>query len=137
MRLKLSVALVVILLSMTAAVNAVGTGSAGIVSVTAKQASELIATNRENGDFVVLDIRTPAEFKAGHLPRARMVDYYSPGFSKTIRQLDTTKTYLVYCRSGNRSSRSMRIFKGLKFQTVYHMNRGLIGWNSAGLKLYR
>ena len=106
-----------------------------IVNVSPKVASELIAKNKGDSHFIILDIRTPREFKAGHLPNSIMIDFYSDTFLDKIKQLDKTKTYLVYCRSGNRSGRSMRLFKKLNFEKVYHMNSGIIGWNSEGLPI--
>lgn len=108
-----------------------------IVDVSPKAASELITKNKGDSRFVILDIRTPREFKAGHLPNSIMIDFYSNAFLDKIKQLDKTKTYLVYCRSGNRSGRSMRLFKKLSFQKVYHMNSGIIGWNSEDLPIVK
>ena len=106
-----------------------------IINISPKAASALITKNKGDSRFVILDIRTPREFKAGHIPNSIMIDFYSNKFFEKIKQLDKKKTYLIYCRSGNRSGRSMRLFKKLNFQEVYHMNSGIIGWNSDGLPI--
>ena len=52
---------------------------------------------------VVLDVRTPKEFKEGHIPGATNIDFTTPDFEKRIGKLDKSKTYLVHCASGGRS----------------------------------
>ncbi len=52
---------------------------------------------------IVIDVRTPEEFATGHLEGARNIDVRSAQFDEQIRALDPTATYVVYCRSGNRS----------------------------------
>jgi rhodanese-related sulfurtransferase len=108
-----------------------------IVNISSKAASDLIAKNKGDSRFIILDIRTPGEFKAGHLPNSTQIDYYSKTFADKIKQLDKSKTYLIYCRSGNRSARSLQLFKKLKFQKVYHMDSGIIGWKSEGLPIIK
>jgi rhodanese-related sulfurtransferase len=76
----------------------------------------------------VLDIRTPREFKSGHIRGARLLDYYSSDFVERLKRLDREKTYLVYCRSGNRSGKSLTIFKRLGFRRVFHLDTGIAGW---------
>lgn len=53
---------------------------------------------------VVLDVRTPAEYAAGHLAGAQNVDVEAPDFATRIATLDPAGEYLVYCRTGNRAS---------------------------------
>ncbi|MBW1698412.1 MAG: rhodanese-like domain-containing protein [Deltaproteobacteria bacterium] len=108
-----------------------------IVTISPRAASDLITQKKGDSDFVILDIRTPAEFNAGHIPNSILIDFYSKTFAEKIQQLDRTKTYLVYCRSGNRSRRSLELFKKLKFRKVYHMDSGIIGWKSEGLPIIK
>ena len=106
-----------------------------ITAVSPSQAAELIAKHQGDANFVILDIRTPGEFRSGHLKDAIMIDYYSKSFVDEIRRLDKEKSYLVYCRSGNRSARSMDLLKKLQFKKIYHLESGINSWNSAGLPL--
>ncbi len=106
-----------------------------IIAVSPKAASDLIAQHSGDSEFVILDIRTPGEFQSGHLPESVLIDFYSKTFAEKISRLDKNKTYLIYCRSGNRSTRSLGLFQNLKFQKVYHMASGIIGWNAEGLPL--
>lgn len=64
---------------------------------------------------VLLDVRTPAEFASGHLEGAINIDVQSPDFDQKVAQLDPSATYLVYCRSGNRSGAAIDRMEGLGF----------------------
>jgi len=108
-----------------------------ITALSPKEASNLIEKHKGDSDFVILDIRTPGEYQSGHLQNAVMIDFYSKSFADEIGHLDKEKSYLVYCRSGNRSARSMDLFRKLQFQKVYHLSTGINGWNSEGLPLVK
>ena len=108
-----------------------------ITALSPKEASNLIEKHKGDSDFVILDIRTPGEYQSGHLQNAFTIDFYSKSFADEIGRLDKEKSYLVYCRSGNRSARSMDLFKKLQFQKIYHLSSGIKGWMSEGLPLVR
>jgi len=108
-----------------------------ITALSPKEASNLIEKHKGDSDFVILDIRTPGEYQSGHLQNAVRVDFYSKSFADEIGRLDKEKSYLVYCRSGNRSARSMDLFKKLQFQKIYHLSSGINSWMSEGLPLVK
>lgn len=81
---------------------------------------------------VVLDVRTPAEFAAGHLEGALNLDVSSPGFTSALAQLDPGATYAVYCRSGNRSAAALELMLGQGFTSAYHLDGGIGAWTAAG-----
>jgi rhodanese-related sulfurtransferase len=111
--------------------------STRIITVSAKEAADLIDKHSGNSNFAVLDIRTPGEFQSGHLPDAILVDFYSQTFSDQLNRLDKEKSYLVYCRTGNRSTNSLGLFKKLKFDKIYHMSTGISGWKSQDLPVVK
>ena len=102
-------------------------------ALSAREASALMEKHQGDPGFIILDIRTPGEYHSGHLKDAVMIDYYSKSFIKNIGGLDRDKSYLVYCRSGNRSARSMDLFKKLQFKKIYHLSSGINSWYAAGL----
>lgn len=73
-------------------------------------------------EAVLLDVRTAAEFKSGTLPGAVNLDFMSPSFKSNIARLDKSKTYFVFCRSGNRSGQACK----LMYQTGFDV-RNLLG----------
>ncbi len=103
-----------------------------IKNVNAKEAHKLIDENSDNENFVIIDIRTSSEFNSGHIKDAINIDYYANDFVEQLNDLDKSKTYLVYCRSGHRSGNAMQNFQQLKFGLVYDMLGGINSWKSAG-----
>ena len=108
-----------------------------LVDVTAEQAQDLIRQRAGQKDFVILDVRTPEEFLDGHLSGAVNVNVLAPDFATRLGAMDRGKAYLVYCRTGNRSSRAVQAMQRLGFLRVYHMNRGIVEWQAKGFPLSR
>jgi rhodanese-related sulfurtransferase len=95
-----------------------------------REALALIQKNKGNSSFVVLDVRTPDEFKEGHIEGAINVDYNSGGFKTELKELDNKKTYLAYCRSGNRVKGAVKMMRELGFTNIIRLNGDMIRWNS-------
>lgn len=100
--------------------------------VAAPAAAEVI--HEQAPDVVVLDVRTPEEFVAGHLANAQNVDFYASDFASQLDELDKDTPYVVYCRSGNRSASAIEIMRNLGFTEVWEVDGGIIAWEQAGLK---
>ena len=81
---------------------------------------------------VILDVRTPGEFAAGHLAGAVNLDYNAPDFGAKVAVLDKTKTYLVHCASGVRSVRACEQLGRLDFPKLYNLTGGFRAWTKAG-----
>ena len=106
-----------------------------IADITPQVASKLIAENRDDPDFIIIDVRTPEEFAAGHIENAINIDFRSEGFEDSINELDKNKTYLVYCRTANRSRSAVNIMEELDFNEIYHMLGGIVQWEAEGLPI--
>uniref|UniRef100_B8DIQ1 Rhodanese domain protein n=1 Tax=Nitratidesulfovibrio vulgaris (strain DSM 19637 / Miyazaki F) TaxID=883 RepID=B8DIQ1_NITV9 len=104
-------------------------------NVTPQEAATVIGQRANDEAFMVLDVRTPGEFSEGHLQGARNIDFTSPEFRDRVRSLNRNRTYLVYCRSGNRSGKALEVFRELGFTSILHMDGGTLAWNAAGLPL--
>ena len=87
--------------------------------------------------YVLVDVRTVEEFTDGHIEGALNIDYFSATFSDEISKLGLEKSALVYCRSGNRSGKSMRIMYDLGFKEVYNLIGGIRGWKAKNNTLVR
>ena len=103
---------------------------AGYHEIQSKQACGIL---KKHKDVVILDIRTEKEYTAGHIQKAKWLDYYQDDFKAKLAKLDRKKPYLVHCASGGRSGKSMQLFRDLGFTRVYHMNDGFRGWEKAKL----
>jgi rhodanese-related sulfurtransferase len=56
-----------------------------------------------DSNAVLLDVRTPMEIADGNIEGHEAIDFFAPDFQEQIDQLDKSKNYYIYCRSGNRS----------------------------------
>ena len=83
-------------------------------------------------DAVTLDVRTPGEFHAGHLPGALNIDFEDESFSTEIGKFDPSKTYLLYCQSGRRTRGAAEIMKQNGFQKIFEMKGGFPDWEKEG-----
>jgi rhodanese-related sulfurtransferase len=92
---------------------------------------EIVAT--PPSDLVVLDIRTPEEFAAGHLADAINVDYYAGDFEDRLADLNLDVPYVMYCNSGNRSSKALSVMDALGFEVVHELDGGIAAWIEADL----
>lgn len=94
------------------AVGAVGCSSTSVSSVADGRVDASFA------DAIIIDVRTPEEFAAGHLDGALLYNVQDPSFEANIAALDPTATYVVYCRSGNRSAQAIERMKAVGFTTL-------------------
>jgi len=107
--------------------------TAGIRVVSASDAETIQA--EPPAGLTILDLRTPEEFASGHIEGATMIDFYAPDFRDRLEELDPTQPYLIYCRSGNRSSQTRAILEDLEFADVADVDGGIVAWQSQGLPL--
>lgn len=78
---------------------------------------------------VILDVRTEDEFAEGMIPGAINIDIYKgQGFIYSIEELDKSKNYYVYCRSGGRSGQACSIMSQLGFENTYNLLGGIMNW---------
>ncbi len=81
---------------------------------------------------VLMDVRTPEEFAAGHLDGAKNSDYRGGEFAKEFQNWDKNKVYYLYCASGNRSGKAAELLKEAGFKHIYNIG-GFPALKEAGL----
>ena len=91
-------------------------------------AAELLA---KEGELVVLDVRTPGEYEAGHIENSVLLDYKAEDFATRLAALERDAVYLVHCESGGRSSKAFNQMKELGFTSLYHLDGGMRAWRAA------
>jgi len=123
-QLAIATALLVPLLALTGCSN----GGGGVTDVGAKEAITLAAQS----DVKVIDVRTPQEFAAGHLPNAINIDIEASTFDTQVKQLPVSAKYFVYCRSGNRSGVATNRMSAEGFTSLYDLQGGIQQWAAAG-----
>jgi rhodanese-related sulfurtransferase len=97
-------------------------GNAGYRNVSTEESKELI----DNNEVVVIDVRTPDEFQGGHIPNATLIPVQE--LENRLNELDKEKTYLLVCRSGNRSMQASEILSNNGFKNIYNMTGGMNKW---------
>ena len=78
--------------------------------------------------MIIIDVRTGPEFDGSHLEGAIQLDYYGEDFIDQLARLDRHKSYLIYCREGNRSGHVVEIMESLGFTDVADLHGGLQQW---------
>ena len=104
----------------------------GVRHVAASEAAEIL---KLHPTVKVLDVRTGFEYRRGHLPDATNINYYSFSFKDQLDQLDKTTTWIVHCRSGVRSGKTLPIMKSLGFKSIVHLDGGTVAWVKDGQPL--
>lgn len=99
-------------------------------SIDSKEAYGLI---KADSNIAILDVRTAKEFADGHVAGAVNIDVNQTDFAQKIDQLDRSKTYIVYCRSGRRSRKAVGIMAAKGFKNLYNVSDGFVGWGKNGL----
>ena len=72
-------------------------------------------------NLVLLDVRTPEEYMSGSVPNSINIDVMDTDFKTKIDILDKNKEYIVYCRSGNRSTIASSIMATNGFLRIYNL----------------
>lgn len=96
---------------------------------------QLLDMQSNNENFLLLDVRSPEEFDAGHIPGSVNISH-----DQLVSNLNNVFTYkdkniVVYCRSGKRAGIAIDILKENSFHHVNHLTGDMNGWQAAGLKV--
>jgi rhodanese-related sulfurtransferase len=74
----------------------------------------------------VIDVRTPGEYETSHIPGAELVPMSE--LVSAAASWDTSEPLLVYCTTGARSTQAVQYLESQGFETIYHLNAGIIAW---------
>ncbi|RMD48090.1 MAG: rhodanese-like domain-containing protein [Ignavibacteria bacterium] len=92
-------------------------------------AEEFKSRLNETKDAVLIDVRTKPEHNEVRIPNSKLIEIQSNDFVEKIKNLDRSKSYFLYCRSGSRSHYAAKAFTKLGFEKVYNLKGGIISWN--------
>ncbi|MBE9561147.1 MAG: rhodanese-like domain-containing protein [Proteobacteria bacterium] len=97
--------------------------------------SKAIRLMNNNNDILILDIRTEADYKSGHINGAKNVPLNS--FATSINSLSGNKNepVLLYCNSGNTVTRAIKMLKKAGFEQVNNLEGGIAAWKEANMPL--
>ncbi len=94
--------------------NEASSDAPGAYTVSADEAVDII----EAGEASIIDVRSPAEYDEAHIVGAVNIDVTGADFADQIAELDPEASYLVYCRSGNRSAQAASQMEDAGFTDV-------------------
>lgn len=84
---------------------------------------------KEDREAIILDVRTQEEYQLEHIPGAQQLNVHEPrNFMKEIENLDKSKNYYVYCRSGNRSLQACQVLDFNGFKHTFSLEGGYEKW---------
>jgi phage shock protein E len=94
---------------------------------------DIVEIMNENNNYIILDVRTIAEYNEGHIPNAICIPNETIG-SNIINELpDKEQLILVYCRSGNRSKQAAEKLRKLGYTNLIEFG-GIIDWKGELVK---
>ena len=80
-------------------------------------------------EAVIVDVRTPMEIEQGYIPEALHINIQDAGsFMQRANELDKSKSYYIYCRSGGRSKQACLILNSIGFSKTYNLLGGFEQW---------
>jgi phage shock protein E len=90
------------------------------------QAALLKRIQSKDDSLVVVDVRTPEEFAAGHVPGAINIPHTS--FPVRISELPSNKDVVVYCTVGVRAEKAATSLRENGFTRLLHLQGDMQGW---------
>ena len=80
----------------------------------------------KEGEFLLLDVRQPEEYEAGHIPGAMLIPLGE--LEARHKELEQDKKIITYCRSGHRSMAAAIALCELGYKDVHHLEGGILNW---------
>ena len=82
-----------------------------------------------NKEVQLIDVRTPEEYKSGHIKDSKNIDFYSGDFTKEFNKLNKDKPVYIYCRSGSRSKQASDKLSAMGFKEIYDLKGGILNYD--------
>lgn len=82
----------------------------------------------QNKKVQLVDVRTPNEFRQGHIKKAINIDFFSGKFNVDFNKLNKEKPIYLYCRSGARSRQTANKLAKNGFEEIYDLKSGYLKW---------
>ena len=109
--------------------------------ITTEETQNIISSlnNVDKIDFsdknnVLIDVRTPEEFVKGHVKGAINIDVNEDNFGKKVSELDSTKNYYIYCRTGVRAKSAEAIMLENNLKKVHTFQDGMLTYKGEVVK---
>jgi rhodanese-related sulfurtransferase len=90
-----------------------------------------------SGGALVVDVRSPDEFAAGHVPGAINVPHERIVADPAVLDAHRDRPLVLYCRSGRRTGLALERLEQAGFERLYHLDGDMLGWEQRRLPLAR
>lgn len=87
-------------------------------------------SQNELNSVILVDVRTPEEFAAGHIEQARNINWYDSDFTEQMEAIDKEQTIYVYCKKGGRSAKAAQLLDSLGYKKVVDLIGGYDAYKS-------
>lgn len=102
-----------------------------IKQITAEELRRFVESHHE-GDYVLMDVRQPEEYRRGHIPGGRLLPVHE--LIQSLDRLPIDKTLIFYCHSGGRSTAAaVMAEEEVPDRTILNLNGGMLAWDGARL----
>ena len=88
---------------------------------------EAVAMMEQENGYIILDVRRPDEYAAGHIPNAINVPNETIGNVEILELPDKNQLIMVYCRSGRRSKEASEKLVKLGYTNIVEFG-GILDW---------
>lgn len=90
---------------------------------------EWVEQIKKDPESIILDVRTQEEVDESRLDYTKHIDIRDEdSFLDEVENLDRSKNYYIYCRSGARSAKACEIMDEMGFENTYNLLGGIINW---------
>ena len=86
-------------------------------------------SQKELKTVILVDVRTPGEFQAGHLDNALNINWFDPDFARQFEAIDKDKTIYLYCKKGGRSAKAQEKLASIGYRNVVNLEGGYDAWS--------
>lgn len=83
-----------------------------------------------DSDYILVDVRTPKEYRKGHMKNAVNVSYFHNWFADSIAKLNREKTIYMYCQTQHRSPLASKKMKKMGFRKIIDLKGGFMKWEN-------
>lgn len=127
------VLIALLLVSLLTGCGGAATPNASAIDVSKLPSTVDVATVKAlqgRDDVVVLDVREPSEYAAGHIPNVTLIPMGQ--VPNRLSEIPKDKTVILTCRSGNRSGQVADFLRQQGYSNVHNMEGGILAWQQAG-----
>lgn len=97
------------------------------------QPDVLLTAIQQGKGLVIVDVRSEAEFKSGHVPGAIHIPFWSAFTTDKLTKLDKDEMVILYCAHGPRAGVAKLALSWAGFNDLRYLAGYMTAWNDAGL----